>query len=103
MQSPTRVSTLPWYTTALAVTDLNADGKLDLISDGGNTNNNSQGVPVLLGNGNGTFQTPATYSGSISVAQTIAIADFNGDGKLDVAVPASSGIAIFNGTGTGTL
>ncbi len=103
LQAPTVVTPLPWYTTALSVADLNADGKLDLVSDGGNTNNNSQIITVLLGKGNGTFQTPATYTGSLSVAQTIAIADLNGDGKLDVAVPGGAGMDIFFGTGTGTF
>jgi uncharacterized protein (DUF2141 family) len=104
LQAPTVVTSLPWYTTALSVADLNGDGKLDLVSDGGNTNNNSQIVTVLLGNGNGTFQSPATYTAaSLTVAQTMAIADLNGDGKLDVAVPGGAGIDIFFGTGTGTL
>ena len=104
LKAPTVVTSLRWYTTALSVADLNADGKLDLISDGGNTNNNSQVVTVLLGNGNGTFQSPTTYTAaSLTVAQTIAIADLNGDGKLDVAVPGGAGMDIFFGTGTGTL
>jgi len=103
LQSPTVLTTLPWYTTALSVADLNGDGKLDLVSDGGNTNDGGQIVTVLLGNGNGTFQTPASYPGPLKVAQTIAIADFNGDGHPDVAVPSISGISLFSGSGTGAL
>lgn len=102
LQSPTVVTPLPWETLALSVADLNADGKLDLISYGYNTNGNGQVVNVLLGNGNGTFQTPVPYTGSLTTGQ-FAVADFNGDGKLDVAVPGTSAIAIFNGTGTGAL
>ncbi len=38
-----------------------------------------------------------------TVAQAIAIADLNQDGKLDVAVPAGLGMDVFFGTGTGTF
>lgn len=102
LQAPTVITSLPWYTTALSVTDLNADGKLDLVSNGANITNGQ--LTVLLGNGNGTFQTPQSYTNaSLTVAQTIAIADLNGDGNLDVAVPGGQAIDIFFGTGNGTL
>jgi hypothetical protein len=104
LQAPTVVTSLPWYTTALSVADLNADGKLDLISDGGNTNDNGQVLTVLLGNGDDTFHPPQHYtSSSLTVAQTFAVAELNQDGKLDIAVPAAGGIDVFFGTGTGTL
>src|SRR5215472_17123341 len=102
LQPATVVASLPWYTTVLSVTDLNADGKLDLVSDGGDTNGNGEVLTVLLGNGNGTFQTPATYHQSLGGGQ-IAVADMNGDGKIDVVVPGGPGFLIYYGTGTGTL
>lgn len=86
----------------IAATDLNADGKQDLIAASASTDK----VSVLLGNGNGTFQTPVTYPVG-SAPRTLAIADFNGDTKPDVAVTNSGGgsttISILIGNGDGTL
>jgi hypothetical protein len=56
-------------------------------------------VAVLLGNGDGTFQPPLSYdSGGGCDATSIAIADLNGDGKLDIAVTTANP----NGIGCGT-
>ena len=71
--------------SAFAVGDFNNDGKLDFaVSDFGYSFNN---VPVLLGNGDGTFAAstaPANTNRPNSCA--VAAADFNGDGGLDLAV-----------------
>jgi hypothetical protein len=68
--------------------DFNNDGKLDLAiaNYGDNT------VTLLLGNGDGTF-TQASGSPYVVVngAYMIAAADFNGDGKLDLAVTGLNG------------
>jgi hypothetical protein len=43
-------------------------------------------LSVLLGNGDGSFQTAVNYSSGDFGANSVALADLNGDGKTDVAV-----------------
>ena len=43
-------------------------------------------VGVLLGNGDGTFQTAVTYGSGGIEAFSVAVADVNGDGKPDLLV-----------------
>ena len=69
---------------SIAATDVNGDGKLDLVVTTSNTNPNS--LMVLLGNGDGTFQAPVFYGTGGVGAVGIAIADVNGDGRPDVMV-----------------
>lgn len=87
--------------------DFNGDGNLDLVAsnpgppDGTSTGNT---LSVVLGNGNGTFGTPANFT----VGQeplTLAVADFNGDGKADVAVGNRTGntVSILLGNASTTL
>jgi hypothetical protein len=83
-----------------AVGDFNHDGIPDIVT----TNRGTNTVSVLLGNGDGTYQTAlATATGSLPSA--IVAADFNGDGNLDIAV-ANAGdntVSVFFGNGTGTF
>ena len=93
------------FTTSISITvgDFNGDGKLDLaVADfygiyGGNGN-----LAVLLGNGDGTFQAPAFYAAGGN-PHSVAVGDFNGDGKLDLAVANQSNVSILLGNGDGTF
>src|SRR5262249_20171226 len=71
--------------TGSAAADLNHDGKLDVIVGG------TGKVAVLLGNGDGSFQSPKDYGTGDLNDYTFAIADFNGDGNLDVATTGAYG------------
>ncbi len=89
------------------VADVNRDGRLDvLVGNVGNDcpqNGNCVGdgtVGVLLGNGNGTFQTAVTYDAGSGSTISMAVADLNGDGKLDLAV-ANNGTSVLLGNGDG--
>jgi hypothetical protein len=89
---------------SVVVGDFNGDGKLDLAV----TNNFIPGgLCVLLGNGDGTFQEPALlYSGpGLSSPYGAAVGDFNGDGKLDLAVAnsGSTNVSVLLGNGDGTF
>src|ERR1017187_1231541 len=84
----------------LAVADLNGDGKTDLVV--------AVFVPgticVLLGNGDGTLQSPVNYPVGGSNAGSVAVGDFNGDGKLDLVVGLfPTGVSVFLGNGDGTF
>src|SRR5262249_21674208 len=66
-------------------------------------NQDSLNTSVLLGNGDGTFQAQAALSTQNPVSTLVA--DFNHDGKMDVAVGLSVGnqISLFMGNGNGTF
>jgi hypothetical protein len=94
---------------AAVVADLNGDGKKDLAL--AQFNQPSQGpiqgfITSLLGNGDSTFQTPVSGPTSDIGINGIVAADFNADGKTDLAtasVDADGGLAVFLGNGDGTF
>lgn len=99
---------------AILVYDFNRDGKLDIavLNLAGNGSGNGT-VSVLLGNGDGTFQSAKAFDVGGPNPSTIAVADFNGDGKLDLAIGGlqipgqptcgASAVNILLGNGDGTF
>ena len=68
-----------------AVADLNGDHKLDVIVVGQVPVGSAGKISVFLGNGDGTFQAEKVVYSSENTPQGIAVADFNEDGKADLA------------------
>jgi hypothetical protein len=92
------------YATTMASVDLNNDGKQDLlISDPENPSGTQ--LFALLGNGNGTFQAPVSYSLPSSIYQAeIFVGDFNGDKNTDVLLDFQAGNVVeLLGNGDGTF
>src|SRR5438105_3284641 len=89
---------------AIAAADVDGDGILDLV-----TGNRSLSVSVLLGNGDGSFQRnvdfPTTIGAGLGAVGAVAAGDFNGDGRLDLAVPNEhvNTVAVLLGNGDGTF
>lgn len=89
---------------ATLTADFNQDGALDLAMLSQDCASNAI-VSILLGKPDGTFATPVNYNAGTGCPIAIAAADFNGDGKLDLAITnnAASSIAILLGNGDGTF
>ena len=92
---------------AVAIADLNGDGKLDLVTANTNTGTNvsTGSVSVLLGNGDGTFQPKTDYATTGNLTLAVAIGDLNGDGKPDLMAVsnATATMSMFLGNGDGTF
>src|SRR5580704_4403907 len=87
---------------AVAAADFNHDGKQDLAV--ANSGGDGGTVSILLGNGDGTFQ-PARDFPSGFEPFSVKTADFNHDGKLDLAIANGNNntVSILLGNGDGTF
>jgi hypothetical protein len=78
---------------AIAIGDVNDDGKTDVIGSP---------TTVLLGTGDGGFLPEVRSPGALSGA-LMSAGDFNADGKLDVAAASGTWVAVHLGNGDGTF
>ena len=86
----------------LVAGDFNGDGKLDLaVTNEGTASPGT--VSILFGVGDGTFHKAVNHAVG-DRPQSIAVGDFNGDGKPDLAITkAAGGVAILLAAGNGTF
>jgi hypothetical protein len=103
------------YVVFAAIADVNGDGHPDLVVSGlclqtGGCNGSAGGVSVLMGKGDGTFQSPVTY-GLPKGAGSVVIVDINGDGHPDLVVATgcngsncgTATVSVLLGNGDGTF
>jgi hypothetical protein len=83
------------------IADVNGDGIMDVLFEA--TNQGQGAVEIYLGNGNGTFTLTGFAQENNFDGTPIGIGDFNGDGKLDLAVAESGQVDVFLGNGDGTV
>jgi hypothetical protein len=104
----------PAESFSVAIGDLNGDGYLDLAVSTecyGTGTCGGGGVNVLMGNGDGTFQTPVTYYSGGGGPLAVLLADVNGDGFPDLVVAecginscfGSGEVGVLPGNGDGTF
>jgi hypothetical protein len=92
-QSAVNYPSVGWGYDAVAIGDVNGDGIPDLVVVGECQRVGpyfsclgTGRVNVMLGNGDGTFQAPVTYSSGAPGAWSVAVEDVNGDGRPDLVV-----------------
>ncbi len=112
-QSPLTYGSGGGQPLSIAASDVNRDGIPDIIVTDASVNGSGDSeVNLLLGNGDGTFQSPVSYDSGGYYPNSVAVADLNGDGFPDLVVAdqcPSSGcnpngvVAVLLGNGNGTF
>jgi len=91
-----------WHNLRQVITtDFNRDGKADLA-----VATTSDGISLLLGNGDGTFRAGQKLDGDyygLWGSESLTAADFNHDGRVDIASASSSSVSVLTGRGNGAF
>jgi hypothetical protein len=106
---------IPIAVRSVAVSDFQGDGKQDIVAQTDTSLSSLLGksnspVNVLLGNGDGTFATPAGVNVRGASVASMVVGDFTGDGKPDIVTSndAPSGLGapsltVLAGSGNGSF
>jgi hypothetical protein len=88
---------------AVAVADMNGDGKADVIAIGSD-NSQTSTVSVLLGDGHGNFQ-PASSQQTVNgpAPSVIGVTDIDGDGQPDLVLYVQGALVWLRNTGGGNF
>jgi hypothetical protein len=84
---------------ALTVSDFNSDGKPDVAV----LNYTNQSVSIWMNKGDGTFFLATNISAPGVSPTSVAAADFNGDGNMDLFVRGGSAARVLTGNGDGSF
>lgn len=88
---------------SVVTADLNGDGLSDIAV---HRDSGEDSISVRLNNGDGTFGSVHNFYGGLNAwgtGQTLAVGDFNGDGKTDLAAGHNNGVNVLLGNGAGSF
>jgi hypothetical protein len=103
LSTPLTYSSGGHFPTKMAVGDFNGDGKKDLAVLNSPFDGQAPSVQILLGNGKGAFAAGVSLTANLSSPSDLAVGDFNGDHKDDLAVSnyGNNTVNIYRGNNAG--